>query len=145
MKKYNILITVILLLILLLSAINVSAETLDFSTLSDEELIDIQNNLNNEILKRGLKKAKLPSGLYEAGVDVPAGTYVVTAITQNERYYPLIRIYKDINSATALLGIPIFQEVLTHYGECKVTLEEGYVLKLENVTYSIERFNMLSL
>ena len=115
-----------------------------FDKMTDEELLLAQEELKNEIMKRGLvKKATLPAGYYEAGVDIPAGKYIVTAVTTHANRYPSICIYKDKKDAASLLSLSIISEqVLADYGSCMITLEEGQVLKLEAVTYTIEKYSI---
>ena len=144
-KKIVSLITLVVLLFFTY-AYNVSAESLDFSKLSNDELINILTELNDEIIKRGLiRKVRLPAGQYEAGVDIPVGTYILTAVTINDKSYPCVEVYKDKTDATAILGVPIYREVLPDNGECTVKLEAGNVLVLQSVTFTIERFNISSL
>ena len=69
----------------------------DFSSMSDEELLCVQTELNAEITKRGLiKQIELPPGIYEAGVDIPVGKYVVTAIKESSGIAPIVRVFKNL-------------------------------------------------
>lgn len=117
-----------------------------FSKMTDEELISAQEELQNELLNRGLiKKVTLPAGLYEAGVDIPVGKYIVTAATVNQAKYPCVSVYKDKKDASSLFSLnTLSEQVLADYGSCMVTLEEGQVLKLESVSFTVEKYNIAS-
>ena len=70
-----------LLLTCLLLFSAAAAETADLSALTDDEVIALLNDVNGEIVRRGINKtAKLPQGAYIAGVDIPAGRYIYTCL-----------------------------------------------------------------
>ena len=57
------------------------ADTINLSSLSDAEIVDLLNRVNAEIVSRGINKtAKLPQGAYIAGKDIPAGKYIFTVM-----------------------------------------------------------------
>ena len=57
------------------------ADTINLSSLSDAEIVDLLNRVNAEIVSRGISKtAKLPQGAYIAGKDLPAGKYILTVM-----------------------------------------------------------------
>ena len=132
----------------LVIAFNLAIAEVGFSQMTDEELLQAQEELQKEIVDRGLlKKITLPSGLFVAGVDIPAGKYIVTAATVNPARYAYIAIYKDMESASSILSSisTIFEQILPDYGSCMITLEEGQVLMLESVNFTIEKYNIASL
>ncbi len=116
-------------------------DSIDYSSMSIDDLRDVLLLLNSEYINRGFSKAiKLPIGQYVAGVDIPIGTYKVTAATTNKEYYPRVQVYSDKKEASALMSWPSFSQVLPDYGECMVNLESGNVLVLESVSYTVEPF-----
>lgn len=53
------------------------ADTVDLSTMSDDEIVALLTRVNDEIVKRGINKtATLPQGSYIGGKDLPAGKYI---------------------------------------------------------------------
>ena len=76
MKKLMIL--VLSMLLLMASFTSAMADgTIDFSSYSLEELLEIRSDLADEISSRpGGEKMVLGSGQYKIGEDLPAGVYV---------------------------------------------------------------------
>ena len=66
------------------------AEGLDFSNMTDEELVAVYQNAANEIKNRGLvvgEERTLREGKYIIGKDIAAGTYTITCIgTEGESF-----------------------------------------------------------
>lgn len=57
------------------------ADTVDLSSMSNEEIVALLNDANEEIVRRGINKtAKLPQGAYIGGSDIPAGRYIFTCL-----------------------------------------------------------------
>ena len=142
----------ILLVIFILSFLIVSICSADygFSSLSDENLLNAQEELNNALLDRGLlKRLRLPAGVYIVGEDLPEGKYVLSPANYPEKYYPRVTVFRnksDYSSYTAgsYNDISVTDEILPDDGSCMVTLEKGYVLVLSNVNYYMEKYNFSS-
>lgn len=61
------------------------AETVDLSKMSDEDIVTLLDQVNREIVSRGISKtAKLPKGAYIAGKDIPAGRYTYTCLATGD-------------------------------------------------------------
>ena len=61
------------------------ADTIDLSVLSDDEIVALLNQVNEEIVSRGINKtAKLPQGGYIAGKDLPVGRYIYTSMAKGD-------------------------------------------------------------
>lgn len=76
-----------LVLILTMLCTTAYAATVDFSDWSDEQLIALRTIVTQEILNRGLAtSAKVPTGDYIVGVDIPAGKFSITSD------YPMVTI-----------------------------------------------------
>ena len=57
------------------------ANALDLSAFTDEEILELLAQVQDEMVARGLhgKTANVPKGTYIAGIDLPAGSYVYTS------------------------------------------------------------------
>ena len=65
------------LLICLLLVPAALADTADLSSMTDDEIVALLTQVNDEIVKRGINKtATLPQGSYIGGKDLPAGKYI---------------------------------------------------------------------
>lgn len=68
---------VCLLLVSLLLIPAALADTVDLSSMSDDEIVALLTQVNNEVVSRGINKtATLPQGSYIGGKDLPAGKYI---------------------------------------------------------------------
>ena len=93
MKK---LLALILALVLVSSA--ALAESVDLSGLSFDDLLNLQQRVNAALWASDeWISASVPIGLYEIGVDIPAGHWTVDAGDN----YLLIKIYRSLKSASA--------------------------------------------
>lgn len=73
MKK---LISVFLLLCLLIGC--AAADSIDLSSMTFDQLVDLQKSISAEIVKRPeWKEVSVPAGNYIIGEDIPAGTYSI--------------------------------------------------------------------
>ena len=67
---------------------------LDLSKYSNDEILLIQELINQEIVTRRINKtAKVPSGSYVVGVDIPAGKYILERLM--DTYCTNVHIYTD--------------------------------------------------
>ena len=58
-----------------------SADAVDLSAMSDTEIVQLLEDVNAQIVSRGINKtAKLPQGAYIGGKDIPAGKYIYTCL-----------------------------------------------------------------
>ena len=140
-------VVIAVLISLLLSLCFSSHAETRFSELTDEELLAVQEELSEELLSRGLiKRIVLPAGIYEAGVDIPAGKYLLSEAVPNRGKYPNIEIWKnkaewDEHKA---LGY-IFYQVFNHDGSCMAALDEGNMLVLDGASFNVEKYALPSL
>ena len=73
------------LLIVLLLIPSALADTVNLSSMSDEEIVGLLGQVNQEIVSRGISKtAKLPQGAYIGGKDLPAGRYILTVLAKGD-------------------------------------------------------------
>lgn len=69
-----------LVLILMLAFPMLVLAEIDLASLSSDELIELQTQIQGELMNRGdIKSANIPAGEYTIGVDIPAGVYSVTS------------------------------------------------------------------
>jgi len=121
MKRF--LAVILAALLLTLTICSALAETIDLTALTDDELINLPQAIAAEMISRGLvKSAKLGSGKYTVGKDIPAGAYII----KNEYKYSMNIHVK--NSA----GKNVYNLALWKTGEetGKIDLSEGDVLDI---------------
>ena len=97
-----------LLLIAVLLVPAAAADSMDLSSLSNDEIVALLEKVNEEVVQRGISKtAKLPKGTYVAGTDIPAGRYIYTCLAVGEEWGS-VAVYSDGGK-----GNQILWEVLT--------------------------------
>lgn len=120
MKK---IVALLLALLLCLGSFPAFAE-LDFSRFTSDELIYLRNEINKELLKRGIEKeVEVPIGKYEVGVEIPAGTYTIRS-----EGHGVIEVYE--NSSAKYYT---FHEGLTSWNNTyigKLTLVPGNIVEI---------------
>ena len=53
------------------------ADKIDLSSMTDDEIVALLNQVNDEVVSRGINKtATLPQGSYIGGKDIPVGKYI---------------------------------------------------------------------
>ena len=53
------------------------ADPVDLSSMTDAEIVELLNRVNDEVVSRGINKtASLPQGSYIGGKDLPVGKYI---------------------------------------------------------------------
>ena len=99
------------------------SDLVDFSSLTDDEVLSLLDQVNQEVVSRGLNKtAKLPQGSYVAGKDLPVGRYIFTSMAKGEDWGNLI-VKSDEGKGSLLLW-----EVITASDEPEtvfITLNKG--------------------
>ena len=130
MKKWLELVLVIALLLVACSPALAATETIDLTQLSDDELIELLDQVNNDIVKRGIEKtATLSKGTYIVGVDIPVGKYLYTCLAQGNDWGN-VTVYSERGAGKQLLWEVVSapeegQEPQTVF----MTLNEGDQLK----------------
>ena len=106
------------------------ADVPDISALSDDEILVLLDQVNQEVVSRGLEKtAKLPQGSYIGGKDLPAGRYIFTCMATGDDWGN-VTVYTDEGKGKQVLWEVMLapkdgQEPET----CFITLNEGDELK----------------
>ena len=79
------------------------ADTVNFSSMSDDELVALLAKVNQEIVNRGINKtAKLAQGTYTAGKEIPVGSYVFTNLATGDDWGN-VTVYSDGGKGDLLL------------------------------------------
>lgn len=106
------------------------ADTVDLSSMSNEEIVALLNDANEEIVRRGINKtAKLPQGAYIGGSDIPAGRYIFTCLAVDDDWGN-VTVYSEGGKGQQILWEVVSapkdgQDPTTIY----ITLNEGDQLK----------------
>ena len=106
------------------------ADPADLSGMTDDEIVALLEEVNNEIVSRGISKtAKLPQGTYIGGRDLPAGRYIFTCMAAGDDWGN-VTVYTEEGK-----GKQVLWEVMAAPKEgeepetCFITLGEGDELK----------------
>lgn len=119
----------LLLVCLLLTSVAV-ADPVDLSSMTNDEIVALLDQVNAEIVNRGINKtAKLPQGTYIAGSDIPAGRYIFTCLAVGDDWGN-VTVYSDGGKGKQILWNVVAapedgQEPTTIF----ITLNEGDQLK----------------
>ena len=99
---------------------------IDLSNYSDDEIVALYEMVGQEIVSRKLgRSAKVPSGTYIVGVDIPAGKYKVERLHDDS--YDYIEIYTDQTKELKLT-----YESMWNDESCVISVEEGNALVLSS-------------
>lgn len=117
------------------------SEPVDFSGYDDKALLEIFEQIQSEIIKRGIKKSvTLPKGTYRCGIDFPEGGYIISMIME-EKTEGCIWVY-DPSVGQDNKEYTEFYEYITHRDvaksyidgekyEYKVDIDDGKELKVD--------------
>lgn len=84
MKKVIALILVLLIGFVVVLTNEAMAESFSFDDLTNEELLELFKEVQNEITSRGIEKtATLSTGIYVGGIDIPVGSYCFASDGEN--------------------------------------------------------------
>ena len=108
-----------------------AAESLDLSSMTDDEIVDLYDKLTNEIVTRGMEKtATLPAGKYIAGKDIPVGSYIITCST-DESHHGIVWASSPTDDLSSEYPSVLYEHVSFSTEEkFKITMEEGGILCL---------------
>lgn len=105
MKKWM---AALLVFVILMFTGQALAEGVDLSTLSDDELVGLMKQIQEEMVARNIEgTANLKGGKYVAGRDLPAGSYIFTCLAQGDDWGN-VTIYADQGA-----GSQLFWEVVS--------------------------------
>ena len=129
-RTISILIACALLISLLTTAFVALAEGFDLSKYSNDEILELLDQVNNEVVKRGLNKtATLAKGAYIAGRDIPVGSYVYTCLATGSDWGN-VTIYSDRGNGKQLMWeVVVAPEKDEEPETIFITLNDGDQLK----------------
>ena len=129
-RAISILIACALLISLLTTAFVALAEGFDLSKYSNDEILELLDQVNNEVVKRGLNKtATLAKGAYIAGRDIPVGSYVYTCLATGSDWGN-VTIYSDRGNGKQLMWeVVVAPEKDEEPETIFITLNDGDQLK----------------
>jgi len=85
----------LILVLAVLLGFGAAAEEIELAHLSDEQVVALMRRVQEEIAARHIEKtATLTSGLYIAGKDIPAGSYVYTCLATGDDWGN-VKIYSE--------------------------------------------------
>ena len=104
--------------------------TVDLSSMTDDEVVELLTQVNQEIVKRGIAKtAKLPEGAYIAGSDIPAGKYIFTVLATGDDWGNVTVYSEGGKGKQKLWNVVMAPENGAEPDTIFITLEEGDQLK----------------
>lgn len=117
------------------------ATGVDFSSMTDEELTALKQQLDAEMLERGMvKTAVLPMGMYIVGKDIPQGDYELSIGDSDQvgAYYHQYANETDMKSDTFMSSGAIYATITA-----RVNLADGQILQFDvgsvrMTTYTIQ-------
>ncbi len=90
-------------LLVCLLLVHVALAEVNLSSMTDDEVVDLLAQVNQEIVNRGINKtAKLPKGRYIAGKEIPAGRYIYTVLATGSEWGN-VTVYADEGEGTRSL------------------------------------------
>jgi len=110
------------------------AEAIDFSSMTDEELLALKEQVNQAISDRGLiKEFQLTAGIYIGGVDIKPGRYTLTATDANDMVS--IGLGVDTDALDSDKGVLFMDTEYFHEGDepktYSLSIAEGNVLVIK--------------
>ena len=124
--------TLLVLICLTGTTVQALGDMVDFSSYSDDELVQLLDALQQEIVDRGIvRSAELAEGEYLVGVDIPAGTYDIFVDYTKDSWWMDIYIYSDEAKSKILKNFTVFPvgDDGDGTGHFHVRLSEGQLLR----------------
>lgn len=120
-----------LLLVLMLLIPAALADKVDLSSMTDDEIVELCNQVASELVNRGIEKsATLPSGKYTGGKDLPAGSYVLVCKT-DDSHHGIVWVSSPDDDLNNQYPSILYDHVsFNSEEEYRFTLEEGGILNL---------------
>ncbi len=107
------------------------ADSVDLSSLTDDEIVELLSKVNDELVARGIQKsATLPAGKYVGGKDLPAGAYIITCKT-DDNHHGIVWVSAAADDLNNQYPSILYEHVSFNMEEqFRVTIEEGGILHL---------------
>lgn len=104
------------------------AEEIDYSSLSDDELLDIMFEVSAEITTRGIDVTEIANGRYIVGVDIRSGKWEITNSADRGFGLLYVKIYNNVDDNEWASNYTVEGK-----DTCYISLEEGMVLELASI------------
>ena len=119
------------LLVCLLLFSGALADVPDISGLTDDEVVELLEKVNEELVGRGIaKSAELPAGKYTGGKDLPVGSYIITCKT-DENHHGIVWVSAAADDLNSQYPSILYEHVsFSSEEKFRVTIEEGGILNL---------------
>lgn len=125
------------LLILCVLPVCVLSESIDLSSISTDDLVSLRDRITNEINSR-LHKITLNAGIYQVGVDIPEGRYVMRC-GQSEYGFIVVAYDGKLNESETGIYMPcdfygsIYETAdESHISEQGIKLIDGYYIEIKH-------------
>lgn len=127
MKK---LVSILVLVFLVVSS--AAAEDINLSSLSFDQLVQLQSRITMEIMQRNeWQEVTVPAGIYEVGKDIPAGTW---SLEMADKGMCEVLLYPNKAQSEQEFGFSLFDVVLSELLEKttvgKLDMQNGNILQL---------------
>lgn len=84
--------------LMLLTAFATAEENIDFSSYELDELLDMSNRIQDEIIKKNpTEYSIIPTGIYQAGVDIAQGRYRLF-VPKDPSYFVNVMVFPDMTT-----------------------------------------------
>ena len=120
-----------LLLVSLLVVPFALADKVDLSSFTDDEIVELLDQVNSELVSRGIEKsATLQAGKYTVGKDLPAGAYIITCET-DANHHGIVWASDPTDDLDNQYPSVLYKHVSFNEKEqFRITLEDGGILNL---------------
>ena len=139
MKKFAVVISILLLVFCYFSAFG---EGIDLDSLNDDELSELYDNVREEMFARGvIIEEDFAFGDYVVGKDIRAGSYTLIFSNVVNRTGAQVYIYKtSVKDENGL----VFHEFVRNNGNVSISLEDGMLLSIKQISASMRITNVRS-
>lgn len=122
---------VCLLMVCLLLISGSIADVPDISGLTDDEIVELLEKVNDELVERGIERsAELPAGKYTGGKDLPAGSYIITCKT-DDSHHGIVWVSAAADDLNNNYPSILYEHVsFSDEEKFRVTIEDGGILNL---------------
>lgn len=119
-------------LLICMALISVSfASTADLSAMTNDEIIALLDQVNQEIVSRGIQKtASLPAGKYVGGKDLPVGAYILTCKT-DDNHHGIVWVSAAADDLNNQYPSILYEHIsFSKEEQFRISIEEGGILSL---------------
>ena len=108
--------------------VTASADGVDIDNLTNDALLSLHNQINLKLFGTALVNGiEIPQGFYEVGIDIPAGSYVITLC--GEKFSCNTEIFENLDEAFIFFGSLDSKE--NNPSSIKISLKEGQLLDVD--------------